>query len=242
MLVPTTPGRSPVWALPRSLAATDGIEVSFCSSGYLDVSVPQVCFDTLCIQMPMTRRVAATRRVAPFGYPRIDACSSSPGLFAGNHVLLRRLTPRHSPRALHSLITSTCGRCSQLHDSLRLPDHPARRERRTKPTGTAILRLCARMRRHTCVGETHVRLHKDPAYPLVKERGLKPGLTREKASRSRRARCLADCGKPRSTRARYSSYRWSAVKPAGGLFVAGRAAGPTSGAMPLRRQPTRSID
>ena len=105
-----TPGRSPVWALPRSLAATDGIEVSFCSSGYLDVSVPQVCFDTLCIQMPMTRRVAATRRVAPFGNPRIGACSSSPGLIAGNHVLLRRLTPRHPPHALHSLIASTCGR------------------------------------------------------------------------------------------------------------------------------------
>ena len=27
---------------PRSLAATDGIDVSFCSSGYLDVSVPRV--------------------------------------------------------------------------------------------------------------------------------------------------------------------------------------------------------
>lgn len=29
----TTPGRTPVWALPRSLAATDGIDVSFCSCG-----------------------------------------------------------------------------------------------------------------------------------------------------------------------------------------------------------------
>ena len=34
--------RTMVWALPRSLAATYGIDVSFSSSGYLDVSVPRV--------------------------------------------------------------------------------------------------------------------------------------------------------------------------------------------------------
>ena len=33
---------STVWALPISLAATDGIDFSFSSSGYLDVSVHQV--------------------------------------------------------------------------------------------------------------------------------------------------------------------------------------------------------
>ena len=31
-----------VWAIPRSLAATDGITIVFSSSGYLDVSVPRV--------------------------------------------------------------------------------------------------------------------------------------------------------------------------------------------------------
>jgi len=31
------------WAVPRSLAATQGISVDFYSSGYLDVSVHQVC-------------------------------------------------------------------------------------------------------------------------------------------------------------------------------------------------------
>src|SRR5205823_12250010 len=31
-----------VWALPFSLATTQGVEVSFLSSGYLDVSVPQL--------------------------------------------------------------------------------------------------------------------------------------------------------------------------------------------------------
>ena len=34
---------SSVWARPRSLATTWGIIVIFCSSGYLDVSVPRVC-------------------------------------------------------------------------------------------------------------------------------------------------------------------------------------------------------
>ena len=34
--------RIPVWALPVSLAATPGIDVSFFSSGYLDVSVHRV--------------------------------------------------------------------------------------------------------------------------------------------------------------------------------------------------------
>ena len=33
----------PVWALPTSLAATTGIDFSFFSSRYLDVSVPWVC-------------------------------------------------------------------------------------------------------------------------------------------------------------------------------------------------------
>ena len=39
--------RITVWALPRSLAATYGIDVSFSSSGYLDVSVPRVPSHTL---------------------------------------------------------------------------------------------------------------------------------------------------------------------------------------------------
>ena len=33
---------TPVWALASSLAATEAIDVSFSSSGYLDVSVPRV--------------------------------------------------------------------------------------------------------------------------------------------------------------------------------------------------------
>ena len=43
---PTTPPQKPdvVWAIPRSLAATDGVSFDFLSYGYLDVSVPRVGF------------------------------------------------------------------------------------------------------------------------------------------------------------------------------------------------------
>ena len=36
-----------VWAIPRSLATTSGISIDFYSSGYLDVSVPQVSYAKL---------------------------------------------------------------------------------------------------------------------------------------------------------------------------------------------------
>ena len=67
--------RIPVWALPVSLAATPGIDVSFSSSGYLDVSVHQVPFLTLWIGVRMTG-------VFPAGFPHsdiygsLDICSS----------------------------------------------------------------------------------------------------------------------------------------------------------------------
>ena len=38
-----------VWPLSLSLATTREISVDFSSSGYLDVSVPQVPYVTLCI-------------------------------------------------------------------------------------------------------------------------------------------------------------------------------------------------
>ena len=103
---PTTPnGRNhPVWALPISLAATLGIDVSFSSSGYLDVSVHRVPFHTLWIGVWMTG-------VLPAGFPHSDICGSkiiciSPQLFAAYHVFLRLLVPRHPPCALFCLISS----------------------------------------------------------------------------------------------------------------------------------------
>jgi hypothetical protein len=38
------------WPDPLSLATTRGVSVDVLSSWYLDVSVPKVCFLTLCIQ------------------------------------------------------------------------------------------------------------------------------------------------------------------------------------------------
>ena len=90
--------RIPVWALPVSLAATPGIEFSFFSSGYLDVSVHRVPSVHLWIQCTVTEVYSA-------GFPHSeirgskDICSS-PQLFAAYHVFLRLLVPRHPPCAL----------------------------------------------------------------------------------------------------------------------------------------------
>ena len=90
--------RIPVWALPRSLAATYGIDVSFSSSGYLDVSVHRVPFHTLWIGVWIPG-------VCPGGFPHseisgsMDICSS-PKLFAAYHVFHRLSVPRHPPCAL----------------------------------------------------------------------------------------------------------------------------------------------
>ena len=68
-----------VWAVPFSLATTQGVEVSFLSSGYLDVSVPQLASRTLCIQV----RVPAHYHwwVSPFGDPGVKGWSAPhPGL------------------------------------------------------------------------------------------------------------------------------------------------------------------
>ena len=78
--------RPPVWALPISLAATLGIDVSFSSSGYLDVSVHRVRF-----HIPM---YSGWDTPCGVGFPiRISLdqsfIASSPELFAGLHVLLR---------------------------------------------------------------------------------------------------------------------------------------------------------
>ena len=93
--------RITVWALPLSLAATDGIDVSFSSSGYLDVSVPRVPSGKLCIGLSVLK-------VYLSGFPHSDIhgskdICSSPWLFAAYHVLHRLSVPRHPPCALYSL-------------------------------------------------------------------------------------------------------------------------------------------
>ena len=99
-----------VWAPPVSLAATSGIDVSFFSSGYLDVSVPRVPPVWLCIYHTV-------HEVCSCGFPHSDIrgsmlMCSSPRLFAAYHVLLRPPVPGHPPCALlrltfYSLLVST---------------------------------------------------------------------------------------------------------------------------------------
>ena len=93
--------RTLVCPLSISLAATLEIDVSFSSSGYLDVSVHRVPFLTLWIGVRMTE-------VSSAGFPHsdisgsMDICSS-PKLFAAYHVFHRLLVPRHPPCALSSI-------------------------------------------------------------------------------------------------------------------------------------------
>ena len=93
--------RTMVWALSRSLAATYEIDVSFSSSGYLDVSVHRVPSVWLWIHHTVAEGFSA-------GFPHSDISGSkdicsSPKLFAAYHVFHRLLVPRHPPCALISL-------------------------------------------------------------------------------------------------------------------------------------------
>ena len=77
------------------------IDVSFFSSGYLDVSVHRVPDLYLWIQY-------RTTEVSSAGFPHSDIHGSkvictSPWLFAAYHVFLRLLVPRHPPCALSCL-------------------------------------------------------------------------------------------------------------------------------------------
>ena len=90
--------RIPVWPLSISLAATLEIDVSFSSSGYLDVSVHRVPLHTLWIGVWI-------HEVCSCGFPHSDISGSrdicsSPKLIAAYHVFHRLLVPRHPPCAL----------------------------------------------------------------------------------------------------------------------------------------------
>ena len=99
-----------VWALPSSLAATGGIEFSFSSSGYLDVSVPQVAFLYLWIQYRIHGYYSM--KVFPFGDLRVYACLQL--------VVAFRSLPRPSS-ALSAKASTVCPYSLDLFVSFYLP-------------------------------------------------------------------------------------------------------------------------
>jgi hypothetical protein len=119
-----------VWALPLSLATTQGVEISFLSSGYLDVSVPQ-----LASSHPMYSGTSTTA-LPVVGFPirrsrGQRSVSTSPGLIAAAHVLLRLLAPRHPPCALSLLIVkNTLCTAMEFSRCTRTDVRPTRANRR----------------------------------------------------------------------------------------------------------------
>ena len=102
--------KSSVWPLPRSLAATRGIDVSFSSSGYLDVSVPRVTFSMAILFTIGYLSITLSE------FPHSEICGSMdmcslPQLIAACHVLLRLPVPRHPPYALLYLTCKVHTRC-----------------------------------------------------------------------------------------------------------------------------------
>ena len=94
-----------VWPLSRSLAATRKIDVSFSSSGYLDVSVPRVTFSMTILFIIGYLSITLSE------FPHSEICGSMdmcslPPLIAACHVLRRLLVPRHPPCALLHLTKS----------------------------------------------------------------------------------------------------------------------------------------
>src|SRR5437016_14674160 len=120
-----------VWALPFSLATTQGVEVSFLSSGYLDVSVHR-----LASTCPMYSG-RGTRALPRVGFPIRTSpdqrlVSTSPGLFAAAHVLHRLSAPRHPPCALVLLIEkNTCVAAMEFSRCARAARPPYREGRPT---------------------------------------------------------------------------------------------------------------
>ena len=100
---PTTPTfrRRSVWAVPVSLAATQGISFDFSSCRYLDVSVPSVC-------LPFGMTVLTDRRVSPFGHLGITACVPLPRAYRSLPRPSSPLCAQASPTCFRSLDSIGC--------------------------------------------------------------------------------------------------------------------------------------
>ena len=111
--------RTSVWALSISLAATLEIDVSFSSSGYLDVSVHRVPSVYLLIQYTVT---GCASRVSPFRYLRIPACLRLPVAFRSLSRLSSALSAKAStlrPFLLNLRSAAlSCGLVLKMHSPL----------------------------------------------------------------------------------------------------------------------------
>ena len=103
--------RISVWALPISLAATFGIDFSFFSSGYLDVSVHRVPGCTLCIHV-QSLEVCSSR----FPHSEIDGYLLLPAAFRSLSRLSSALSAKASTlrssllhqHTMHSVACMSC--------------------------------------------------------------------------------------------------------------------------------------
>jgi hypothetical protein len=114
------------WPGPRSLVTTSGISVDVFSSGYLDISVPQVRLFTPMYSVEDTFQITGNHAlesrvpVTEGEFPHSEIRGSkfvrnSPRLIAAYHVLHRLLPPRHPQNALKSLDYSH-SQCSSYSD------------------------------------------------------------------------------------------------------------------------------
>ena len=112
-------------ACPISLATTLGVSFDFLSSRYLDVSVPMVRFNNLCIQL----LILIAQWVPPFRYLRIKDCSHLPATFRRVPRLSSPLIAKASTRCpfLSWFSLCVCKILSILHTvyQLLLPDIPS---------------------------------------------------------------------------------------------------------------------
>ncbi len=121
-MAPRNPGWTrvhPVWAVPRSLATTDGIAACFLFLRVLR------CFTSPGLP-PATMDSSRDVAVLPAtGFPIRKSTDrslvgGSPWLIAATHVLHRLSEPRHPPHALSSLVTLDSGLPSERSDGVQV--------------------------------------------------------------------------------------------------------------------------
>ena len=93
----------PVWALPLSLATTQGIDNFFLFLGVLR-----------CFSSPRSLQLTLVYGLQPYGLPHSEISGSrpvcgSPELIAAYHVLHRHRKPRHPPFALVLFLCESSG-------------------------------------------------------------------------------------------------------------------------------------